>query len=427
MLSPHSPAKSMQKPPKLSSYVVHSIPSLVTCEPFATSEKPNPTSIEDLGIIRNAWLSITGGKIVAYGKGQPAQTYAELPHIKAQGKLWLPGLIDAHTHVLFAGSRSHEFCRRAGGATYQEIAKSGGGIQSTVKHTRAASDRELLDLAQQRLRRMLESGTTCAEVKTGYGLSVEHERRFLKIYQQLKQSTPVGLSVTCLALHAQPAELSKQAYIDQVTKELLPAVASKNLCDSVDAFVEKGYFEPHEVDAFFKKAAELKIPIRIHADEFCDSGAASAAARWGALSADHLQFADPAGLAAMSRNNVVGTLLPGTSLYTQIPYTDAQKLLKAGVRVCLASDFNPGSSKILNLGLILSLGCLYSRLSPEQCIAAVTHNAAISLNMANSRGSVQQGFDANFTVYNFDSIYQLVADMGQSRPEQVIIDGNALI
>lgn len=404
-------------------HIIHSIPSLVTLEPFAKSQKPNPSSIEDLGILKNAWVYIKDQKIHDLGCGTPPADYSKLSQQKATGKLWLPGLIDAHTHTLFAGERSSEFCQRATGTSYQEIAAQGGGIQSTVKATRLASDQQLLDLAEQRLKNMLQCGTTFAEVKTGYGLSLEHELRFLKIYQQLKKTSPVGLSVTCLALHAVPAELSQKEYVDQMTKELLPTLAKEQLCESVDAFVEKGYFEPDDVEVFFQKAIEHNIAIRIHADEFCDSGAAMAASRWKALSADHLQYASQEGLKAMAQEKVVGTILPGTSLYTQIPYTDASKLVNAGVRVCLATDYNPGSSKILNLGLILSLGCLYNKLTPEQCIAAVTYNAAKSLNIATQKGSIQKDLDADFTVYDFDSIEELIADMGQHQPVQVFIGG----
>lgn len=395
--------------------------------PLATRLKPNNVEAQDLGRLSNAWLAVKDGKVVSVGQGDPPAAYTACctwQRIDARRQVVLPGLIDAHTHPLFAGSRAHEFAKRLAGATYQAIAAQGGGIQSTVRATRAASDEELLTLTRQRLQDMLDLGVTTIEVKSGYGLSVAEELRHLRLLTSLKRQLPQHLSITCLALHAVPLEYEQLAdYVDVCTRELLPVIADEGLADWIDAFVETGYFSTTDLTDYVRRARELGLGLRLHADEFSNAGAAQAAADWGAKSADHLQYADSAGIESMAAADVTAILLPGTSLYTKIPFTSARPFVKAGVPVAIATDFNPGSCVIDNLAMMASVGAIHCGLNLAQAIAAVTYTAAYSLDLHRSKGALSPGYDADFFISPLSSIEEWLADFGRTPPSRVFIAG----
>jgi imidazolonepropionase len=327
--------------------------------------------------------------------------------------------------LLFGGSRADEFNQRLNGATYQEIAARGGGIQSTMKATRAAPEAELLRSAEDRLARMLSLGVTTAEAKTGYGLSVKEELRLLEILQKLKGKCRQHLSVTCLALHAKsPDHPDLKSYVDHCVKELLPALAERRLADAVDAFVEAGYFSVQEVEPYCVKAKELGLAVRLHADEFSDAGAAAAAARFGAASADHLQFAADAALPLMAEHRVTAVVLPGTSLYTKIPFTNARRFADAGVPVAVASDFNPGSCLLDNLPFLATIAAVQCGLRPAEAVAAVTYVPATSLGLGRQKGALAPGFDADLQVHEVASLEEWLADAGRTPPRQILIGGS---
>ena len=407
--------------------LLEGISTLVTMAPLANEARVHSVAQSDLGIVHNAWLAIEAGRVVAVGAGKADGKYSQWARKTLIGKLVVPGLVDAHTHPIFAGSRANEFCMRLNGATYQEIAAAGGGIKSSVTSTRNASNEELLNLLQIRLKKFLRYGVTTVEVKSGYGLNSAEELRMLRILTQSRQLSRQTLSITCLALHAvMPEFKSARAWADTAVKEILPVVAKEKLADAVDAFVEQGYFSPDDVREYLKTAKQLGLAIRLHADEFLDSGAADLAAESGALSADHLQHASAKGVAKMAEAGVVAVLLPGTSLYAKIPYTDSKRFTAAGCGVALATDYNPGSCVVDNLPMIMTLGALHCGLSAAGAVAAVTYVAAKALGLEKSKGALVPGYDADLVIHSMADADEFVADLGRTLPEEVWIKGEPL-
>lgn len=407
--------------------LISNISELITMEPLVNEQRFTQIKNSDLGILKNAWLLIEDGKVSNYG------TMDQLPNISceqvdANHCLVMPGLIDSHTHPVFAGSRHNEFAMRLDGKSYQDIAAMGGGISSTVSFTKNATNQELKSLVSERLNTFLAKGVTTVEVKSGYGLTPTEEIRALSILKELNSSCPQELVSTCLALHALPKEFKEnKIFIDQTIMELLPEVSNNHLAEYVDAFIETGYFSVEECEPYIQKAQELGLGVRIHADEFSDAGAAKAAAKWNAASADHLQCASQEGLAAMGEANVVATLLPGTSLYTNIPYTKAKPFIEAGCPIALATDYNPGSCLVDNLPMIATLGALHCGLSTAQAIAAVTFVPALSLNRSHFKGALAVGFDADFIIFKGQEATEWLADMGRTLPHSVWIRGEKVV
>lgn len=411
------------------SCVIVNIGELVSLAPLtAGGAMRMPLHEADLGLIANAWLLIEEGVVQAFGPMPlPAALRTRtppLPVVDAGGALCLPGLVDSHTHPLFAGERFAEFSARLAGKTYQEIARAGGGIQSSLRATRQARDEQLLDGAEQVLDRFLRQGVTTCEVKTGYGLSPAEELRGVRLLGHLKQARRQCVRITCLALHAVAPEYgSAQEQSAIMQRELLPQLAREKQADYVDAFIEQGYFSPESCDEFMSVAKALGFGIRIHADEFSSAGGAEAAARWGALSADHLQCASEEGLRALASAKVVATILPGTSLYAGLPFVDASRLVKAGCRVAIASDFNPGSCYIANLPLIASLAGVHGKLRPWEIIAGITLMPAYSLGLAHRKGALAVGWDGDFLLHPCKTLAAYLALMGQELPTSVWIRG----
>ncbi|MEZ4742052.1 MAG: imidazolonepropionase [Bdellovibrionota bacterium] len=404
---------------------IHNISELVTLEPLAFQKKVVEIENKDLGTYHNAWLWIKDGKIFGYGDKETKPDFKICENIiDAKQKLILPGLIDSHTHPLYAGSRHDEFAMRLDGKTYQEIAQAGGGIKATVRATREASDETLLELARKRFKNFLSKGVTTIEAKSGYGLSPSEEIRELEILNYAAQETNQLVITTCLGLHALPPEFKdNKAFVKLLTDELLPEVASRKLAMYVDAFIENGYFTVSDCEPYFQKASDLGLKIRIHADEFSDAGAASAAAQWQASSADHLQFASDDGISLMAEKGVIATLLPGTSLYTTIPFTQARRFIQRGCGIALATDFNPGSCLVDNLAMMATIGALHCGLKAAEAIAAVTYVPAVSLGLGHHKGALAKGYDADFLIYDVESATEWLADMGRTKPSKVWIQG----
>lgn len=403
--------------------LVYNIGDLLTLAPLAQAGRGVAIAPADLGRLGpEAYLVVEGGKVQAVGRGS-APTLPGVPTLDAQGGLVMPGLVDAHTHPIFGGNRAAEFCQRAEGATYQEIAAAGGGIRSTVRATAEASDEELRQRLQAYLDRVLPLGITTLEVKSGYGLTVASELRLLRLLQQAM--TPQHLEITCLALHARSAQYANVAdYVQACSEELLPEVAAEGLAKWVDAFIEDGYFSATQAEPWIHKAKDLGFGVRLHADEFSDGGGAMAAARWGAASADHLQWASDEGLVAMARTGVTATLLPGTSLYSRIPFVDGRRLVAKGVAVAVASDFNPGSCAFDNLAMLATIAAVHCGLRPAEAIAAVTLVPALSLGLGKVKGALAPGFDADFLCFpTLTSCEAWLADAGKTLPGSVYIRG----
>ncbi len=409
--------------------VLTNINQLITLSPLAKEKRWTKIQESDLGIYENAWLAWENGKILEYGTGDVPKKFSSFETTSANHQLVFPGFIDSHTHPLFGGDRSQEFMMKLNGATYQEIAQAGGGIQSSVQSTRNATDDHLISLTHTRLQKMLQKGVTTIECKTGYGLNAQEELRHVKILNQVKKQFPGHLYITCLPLHAKGPEFdSIKNYVLHLQKELLPQLNSKAEwhVDAVDAFIENGYFLPENVENFFKEVKNKKIDIRLHADEFSDSGAAQLAADLKAKSADHLQYASDEGVRLMGEKGVVATFLPGTSLYSKIPYTQAKKFREANCPLAIASDFNPGSCHFWDLSLLAIIATLYCGMTPTEAISGITWIPAKSLSLETSKGCIYPQYDADFVLWPYKNFGQWLMDFGQEKPEKIWIRGQLI-
>jgi imidazolonepropionase len=358
-----------------------------------------------LGIVEDGALAISAGRIVAVGASADlrANYQAEFT-IDAAGRVVLPGFVDPHTHVIWAGDRANEFELRLAGKSYQEIMAAGGGIMSTVRHTRAASVDQLVAEARPRLRRMLAHGTTTVEAKTGYGLATEPELRQLAAIGRLAAEGPWTLVPTFIGAHAVPAEYAGRAgaYVDLVTQEMLPAAAERmraadmaalgNLPAFCDVFCEEGAFDVAQSRRVLERGRELGFGLKIHADEFAGLGGTALAVELGAVSADHLVYTPPADILALGQGPTAAVGLPGTPFgLAQPDYTPAGQILAAGGLLALASDLNPGTTWCESMQMVIALACRYMRLTPAQAIAAATINAAYAIRLDSEVGSLEPG------------------------------------
>lgn len=362
---------------------------LVTCEP-TLGDGP-------LGVIRDGAIAAAGGRIVWVGhESRLASEVTAAPgtqRIDGRGAVGLPGFVDSHTHLIFAGSREEEYALRARGASYQEIAAAGGGILSTVRATRAASRDELVELALPRLAAVLEHGSTTIEVKSGYGLTAADELKMLEATRRLDALQPVEVHATFCGAHEVPPEFKGRtdAYVDLVVDEMLPAVAERKLAEYVDVFCEDGVFSVAQARRILLAGARYGLRAKFHADEFVTLGGAGLAAELGALSADHLLRARVEEVARMKATGVTAALLPGTAFFLGLPYAPARKFLETGVRVALASDFNPGSSMGPNLQLVMTMAVSQMKMSPEEALLGVTLHGAYAMGLEHEVGSLRPG------------------------------------
>jgi len=370
------------------------------------------------GSIANAALAVKGERIAWIGAAEIAVRHAAERRIPVRdvAGLWMtPGLIDCHTHLVYGGNRVAEYERRLGGASYEEIALDGGGIESTVRATRAASPQVLHDTAALRARRLMEEGVTTIEVKSGYGLDAGTESRMLRIARGLAEEMPLSVRTTFLGLHALPQEYrtDRQGFIDAVSGPWLEAVAGSGLADAVDAFCESIAFSVGECEQFFRAAERVGLPIHVHAGQLSDLGAAQLAARFGALSADHLEYLSMAGARALARAGSVAVLLPGAyfTLRQSAPPPLAF-LREAGVPIAVATDCNPGTSPCTSLLLALSMACTLFRLTPEEALCGATRNAARALGLAEDRGTLEIGKRADFALWKIDRPAELCYGLG---------------
>ena len=377
-------------------------------------------------IIEDAAMVTAGSLIEWVGPRSQAPTadYAQVHDL--QGAWVTPGLIDCHTHTVFGGNRSGEFEQRLEGVSYAEIAAKGGGIASTVRATRAASEDELFLSAEKRLRSLLRDGVTTVEIKSGYGLDLANERKMLRVARRLGRELPVSVRATCLAAHALPPEYKDRAddYIEHICNEMLPALAAEGLVDAVDAFCEYLAFSTEQVERVFKVAQRLGLPVKLHAEQLSSLHGSSLAARYQALSADHLEFMTEEDAIAMAASGTVAVLLPGAFYFlreTQLPPMDA--LRKHGVKIAIASDLNPGTSPALSLRLMLNMACTLFRMTPEEALAGATRHAATALGMGDTHGSLEVGKVADFVAWQIDRPADLAYWLGGELDKRVVRHG----
>jgi len=383
------------------------------------------SDMSDLAIIRDGGMLIIDGKIDIVGSSDRIERNASNAEIiDAGGRVVLPGFVDAHTHLVFAGNRLDDFERRARGETYEQIAKAGGGIWSTVEKTRAASGDELFAQAQKHTEWFLRCGTTTVEAKSGYGLTVEDELKILRVMSRLNEETPLEIVPTFLGAHAVPREMDADEYIELVIDEMLPRIATEKLAEFCDVFCERGYFDVKQSRRILTAARELGLRLRIHADQLTSSGGEKLAAELEATTADHLEKTDEQGIAAMKSVGVQPVLLPG-SVYVlgSTDYPRAREMIEAGLAVVLATDFNPGSSPTPSMPMILSLACTQMKMSPPEAITAATINAAYSLNRGDRIGSLERGKLANFSVFDCEDYRELAYWFGTPQTHSVYVKG----
>nr|WP_309501628.1 imidazolonepropionase [uncultured Roseovarius sp.] len=380
------------------------------------------------GLIEDAAIAITDGMIAWVGpKAKLPQDHAALAQTSLGGRLVTPGLIDCHTHIVHGGDRAVEFEMRLNGASYEEVARAGGGIVSTVKATRAASEEALIASALPRVDAILAEGACVLEIKSGYGLDLETELRMLRAARAIAQHRPVRITTSFLGAHAVPAEFSgdADAYIDDICIPALRAAHAEGLVDAVDGFCEGIAFQPAQIARVFDVAAELGLPVKLHAEQLSNLGGAKLAASYGAMSADHIEYLDEDGVAAMAEAGTVGVVLPGafyTLRETQMPPIAA--LRKHGVPMALATDCNPGSSPMTSLLLTMNMACTLFRMTPEEALAGVTRHAAAALRLDDC-GRVAPGLRADLAVWDVAHPAELAYRIGYNPLHSRIFGGKS--
>ena len=382
--------------------------------------------MRDIQILHDAALLVENGQIAWFGPMAEAPEPGETDVLSVGGGTVVPGLIDPHTHIPFAGDRAEEFCRRIAGESYLSIMQAGGGIRVTTEAVRAASEEQLVDENLPRLARMLEFGVTTCECKSGYGLAPEHELKQLRAIRQLGELQPIELIPTYLGAHALPAEYEGRAdeFIDMISsKELLDQIASEKLARFCDVFCDTGAFTVEQAQRVLTRAKEAGLLPKLHADELAQIGATQLAGDVQAISADHLEHIDDAGIAALKQAGTVAVVLPGTSFFLGIEHCNARRLIEAGLPVALSTDLNPGSSHIESLPLIMNIACCQLRMTPAEVLAAVTANAAAAIGEQGRIGAIQQGYDADLLVLDATSLEDWFYTPGRDRVQLVIKRG----
>ncbi len=387
-------------------------------------------SMRDLGIIREGSVAIRNGRVIAVGKTEKIKEEIESSKvIDASEKVVMPGFVDPHTHLVFAGSREDEFEMRIEGASYMEILRKGGGILKTVRETRRASKEELLGSCRKTLDVMVEHGTTTVEAKSGYGLTTKDEIKCLEVMKPANEEHPIEIVPTFLGAHAVPAEYkdNPDEYVNLITDEIIPKVAARKLAEFCDVFCEKGVFDVEQTRRILLKGKEHGLKPKLHADEMTRLGGAELAAEMQAVSAEHLLFSSDDGLRAMARQRVVAVLLPSAAFTLMMErYADARRMVELGVPVALGTDYNP-SCLVESQQIVISLACLQMRMTPAEAIVAATINAAHAVNRSHDVGSLELGKRADIIVLNVPNHRFLGYRFGANLVDKVIKDGRLVV
>ncbi len=387
------------------------------------------TEMRDLGVIENGAVGIKDNLITFVGSSDDVSLKDAEFVLDGMGRTVLPGFIDSHTHLVFAGNREAEFARRVAGESYADIAASGGGINTTVTATRAARPIELIEAVLHRLDNCLSFGTTTVEIKSGYGLDFENEIKILEVIRELEELHVVEIAPTFLGAHTIPREYKDRRgeYVDLIVDKMLPEIARRGLAEFCDAFIEKTAFTIDEGRRILEAAKHLGMKLRIHADQITPNGGSELAAELGAVSADHLDHISDAAIGMLKESGTIATLLPGVSLFLGEPMPDARRLIDAGLPVAVATDANPGSCMSENIQLMMSLASMQMRMTMEEAITAVTLNAAAALNRSATLGSIEVGKQADLLLFDVPNYKQIIYHYGVNHLTAVIKNGLVVV
>ena len=385
--------------------------------------------MSQLPIIENAWLYVEEDKIHSFGRMTDMDFFAAENVYDAEGRTILPCWVDSHTHIVFAASREHEFVDRIKGRSYEEIAAKGGGILNSAAKLNEISEAELLEQSLKRLHNVMATGTGAIEIKSGYGLTIEGELKMLRVIRKLKELVHIPIKATFLAAHAYPSEYKNdhEGYLKKITEKMLPLIADEGLADYMDVFCEKGFFSVDETDRLLEAGLKYGLKPKIHANQLHYSGGVQVGVKHKAISVDHLECVGDEEIDALKNGNTIPTLLPGAAFFLGIQYQPARKLIDAGLPVCLASDYNPGSNPSGNIPLLLTIACTQLKMTPEEAINAVTINGAAAMEMSTELGSITPGKKANLIITkNIPSIAYIAYDYGNNPVEKMIVNGKFL-
>lgn len=395
-------------------------------------EQPSRTvsgkALSELPILSNAYLAIQHGVIQEYGvmTNLPSNASGKT-EIDATGRFVFPSFVDSHTHIVFAASREEEFVMKIKGATYEEIAANGGGILNSAKKLQQTSEEELFDRSMIRVNEVIRSGTGAIEIKSGYGLTTKDELKMLRVARRIGRETPLTVKTTFLGAHAVPKNTSKENYINQILKEMIPAVAEEKLADYIDVFCEQGFFTVEETERIVEEGKKFGMKPRIHANQLHRSGGVQVGVKTGALSVDHLENIGDEEISALQQSSVIPTALPGAAFFLGLPFPPARKMIEAGLPIAIASDFNPGSSPSGNMSLMIALACIKMKMTPEEAINAATINTAAAIELGNTHGSITKGKIANvFITKPMPSVAFLPYAFGSNLIEKVILKGRVV-
>lgn len=372
--------------------------------------------LDQINLISNHSVVVEDSIIKDFISNQSLLKYSSHKNISVKDKIVLPGLVESHTHAVFCGSRSDEFRQRLSGKSYEEIAANGGGIINTVKAVRKASFEEIVNTVKPRIEYFISQGITTMEIKSGYGLDFDNEIKLLRVIKKLNEIYPIDIIPTFLGAHTYPNEFKTDhdSYLNLIINKMLPYIARNNLAEFCDAFCEDTAFSVNEIDLIFGKAIELGIKVKLHTDQFNSMQGISTAIKYKAVSVDHLEVINDMDLKRIESSEIVCTLLPGVSFFLNRPYAPASKLIEGNAIVALSTDYNPGSSNIANLSLIMSIAALKMNMSVEQVISAVTINAAKALNRNRLTGSLEIGKKADFAIFSVNDYADIVYNIGMN-------------
>jgi imidazolonepropionase len=411
--------------------LIKNIKQLVQTEDTVRS-KVSGADMKKLNCISDAWLAIEEDKIVGFGAmadWEGIADWSNLQVIDASNRLVMPCYCDSHTHLVYAGSREKEFVDRINGLSYEQIFERGGGILNSAQRLEDASEEELIERAQFRLKEIMLQGTGAIEIKSGYGLSLNTELKMLRVIQYLKQNSPLVIKSTFLGAHAVPLAYkgNKRAYIDLILNEMLPKIAAEKLADFCDVFCEQNYFTPEETIEILSKAKQYGLIPKVHAEQLSNYGGVLAGVSVNAISVDHLEYVGEKEIKALLASQTMPTILPGAAFFLNLPFPPARQMMDAGLPLAIASDYNPGSSPSGNMNFMLSLACIQYKLTPEEAINASTINGAYAMGISNECGSIAIGKKANVFITKEISGYEFIPySFGNHQVETVILNGKTM-